>query len=118
MTKSGIKDYSDLAGYALGRAGASLRRNDPWAMVYWKKTEEFARSMSSDPIPTDFSGWMRGIRTCLQCLRVHLKSGDPVEAALWSSRAKWPVIRARNNGIVMNPRLTGVSPAVFRSEVA
>lgn len=118
MKKADIKSFSQLASYAAMRAAASLKRNDPWAMTYWKKTEEFARDMSRALLPSRISDWLAWIKECLQYVNIDMNRCDLVSAALWYSRAKWHVILARNNGFVMNPRVTGVSPKVFLKEGA
>lgn len=111
MTKHDVRSFKDLVRFSKQRAAGSLRRNDPWAMAYWKATLNFAlQGLEVSPI-TD---WVSIAKECIRLARAEVAAGSHVQAALWYSRAKWYVIMGRNNGVVMNPKVTGVNGSVFR----
>lgn len=113
MTKNDIRTFDDLIRFSDFRAKKSLKRNDPWAMAYWMETKAFAvMGKGVSPI-TD---WVDIAQRAASLARFAHTSGRHLNAALWYSRAKWYVIMGRNNGVTMNPRVTGVNKTVFNNE--
>lgn len=110
MTKSAIRTFAELSEYAKARAARSLARNDPWAYAYWRETQAFAENWCSYPK----ARMAEHAQEAVMLARQQMAAGHTTQAALWYSRAKWFVILARNNGIVMNPRATGVNMSVFK----
>jgi outer membrane protein assembly factor BamD (BamD/ComL family) len=111
MTKSTIRTFTELAEYAKARAAKSLARNDPWAFAYWRETQAFAENFWSTFPKAKLA---THVQQAVRLARRHMADGHTTQAALWYSRAKWFVILARNNGMVMNPRTTGVNMSVFK----
>lgn len=112
MTKNDIRTFDDLVKFAKFRAKNSLKRNDPWAMAYWKATQVFAETGREVAPVLD---WIHVAKLSAKLSREFYEAGDTIQAALWYSRAKWYVIMGRNNGVVMNPRITGVNKKVFQN---
>lgn len=111
MTKNDVRTFGDLAEFASVRATGSLRRNDPWAMAYWKETEKFAKGMLK--LGGGIPDWAHAASLAARRATLESKAGNDIESALCYSRAKWFVIMGRNNGVVMNPKITGVNHSVF-----
>jgi hypothetical protein len=107
LEKSDLRTWEALVVYARVRAAKSLKRNDPVAWGYWKETEDFAKSFQKAYAKPD--SWKMGAFDCVQKAKQELKEGGYMRAALWYSRAKWFVILSRANGIVMDPKKTGVN---------
>lgn len=107
MDKRGLKSWEAVVLYAKIRAAKSLRRKDPIAWAYWQETELFARSCSVSY--RHCTSWQMGAFDCVEKAKNELANGNYMKAALWYSRAKWFVIVARANGMVMNPRKTRVN---------
>lgn len=107
MGKSDLRTWEAVIRHARERAKGSLKRKDPIAWAYWCETEVFANSCAvSYRHP---GSWHMGAFDCVQKAKMELKNHGFMKAALWYSRAKWFVIVARANGMVMNPRKTGVN---------
>lgn len=114
MTKNDIRTFDDLIRFATFRAKKSLKRNDPWAMAYWMETKAFADMGKTVVTHAPILDWVHIASQAARLAREALVAGNTVQAALWYSRAKWYVIMGRNNGIVMNPMVTGVNKNVFK----
>ena len=104
--KANLKSWEAIVAYARIRAARSRKRNDPIAWAYWKETEAFADHQAATSHKTLK---LETIGGCIMKAEESLAQKDYMKAALWYSRAKWFVILARANGIVMNPRKTGVN---------
>jgi len=105
--KRDLKSWEAIISHAQVRAKGSLKRNDPIAFAYWKETEAFAVQCAVSYKSPKM--WHMGAFDCVQKAKQSLGQKDYMRSALWYSRAKWFVILARANGIVMNPRKTGVN---------
>lgn len=112
MGKGSLKSWEAVILHARIRARKSLKRNDPIAWGYWRETEFFARSCAKSYRHP--GSWHMGAFDCVQKAKSELANGRFMQAALWYSRAKWFVIVARANGMVMNPRKTGVNLSWIR----
>lgn len=117
MIKNDIRTFDDLIRFATFRAKKSLKRNDPWAMAYWKETLAFAVA-GKKVAPVMDMDWVYVAKAAAELAREDFAAGRATQAALWYSRAKWYVIMGRNNGVVMNPRVTGVNKSVFQEKSA
>lgn len=104
MTRKDVRTLPALLRYAGARASRSLDRNDPIAHAYWRETESFFRGCL--PRYENPSTWREAAVACAARAR---GTAAPMEAALWYSRAKWFVILARNRGLRMGPKSTGVN---------
>lgn len=107
LEKTDLRTWEAIVVYARVRAQKSLKRNDPIAWGYWKETESFAKSFQAAYAKPD--SWKMGAFDCVQKAKLAKDRCKPMEAALWYSRAKWFVILSRANGIVMDPKKTGVN---------
>lgn len=107
MGKRELKSWQAVILYAKVRAAKSLRRKDPIAWAYWQETMLFAKACSVSYLHC--GSWQMGAFDCVQKAKQELECRNYMKAALWYSRAKWFVIVARANGMVMNPRRTGVN---------
>jgi hypothetical protein len=107
LEKSDLRTWEAIVVYARVRAAQSLKRNDPIAWAYWKETETFSKSAPAAYSKPD--SWKMGAFDCVQKAKLAKARSSPMESALWYSRAKWFVILARANGIVMDPKKTGVN---------
>lgn len=107
MEKKGLKTWDAVVLHAQERGKKSLKRKDPIAWAYWQETEQFAKSCASSYANPGM--WQMGAFDCVQKAKEMLKKRNFMNAALWYSRAKWFVIVARANGMVMDPKKTGVN---------
>lgn len=107
LEKSDLRTWEAIVVYSRVRAAKSLKRNDPIAWAYWKETESFAKSFQAAYSKPE--SWKMGAFDCVQKAKLAKAHGDFMESALWYSRAKWFVILGRANGIVMDPKKTGVN---------
>lgn len=105
--KATLKSWEAIIEYARERAQKSLKRKDPIAFAYWRETELFAED--SARMYRDPATWAFAASECVLVAKGHLETQDFMKAALWYSRAKWFVIIGRANGMVMNPKKTGVN---------
>lgn len=117
MTKLDVRTFEQLSALAHCRMMGSLERNDPVAAAYWGETREWARSLPARTAShwlerPDAVGWARLLVDAAKT------GGSPMERAILYSRAKWVVIMARNNGVVMSPSKTGVNMKSFRGIIA
>jgi len=107
VEKKALKTWDAIVLHAQERAKKSLKRKDPIAWAYWQQTEQFAKSCSSSYV--DPGIWPMAASGCVHQAKEEIKKKNFMIAALWYSRAKWFVIIARANGIVMDPAKTGVN---------
>lgn len=106
-SKGGVKTFADLEAFAASRAERSFRRNDPVAMGYWLETRAWASTMGASS--SALTGRSNAVELCRGRVEAALREPRPMAAAMLYSRAKWVVIMARNNGVVMTPAETGVN---------
>lgn len=112
-TKRDLKTWDAVVAYAATRAKRSLKRKDPVAWAYWVETEIFARKAAASYAHA--GSWQMGAFDCVGKAKQSIQAGRFMEAALWYSRAKWFVIVARANGMVMDPKKTGVNLAWLKA---
>lgn len=107
MQKADLRSWNKVILFSRVRAKKSLKRKDPIAWAYWQETERFAKACAVSYAKPGM--WQMGAFDCVQKAKQDLENKNFMNAALWYSRAKWFVIIARANGMVMDPKKTGVN---------